>query len=320
MTLSLLSSITSAVPVPERRPFLYQNSSDIKKNLKQSRTELKSLKNNRLKLKNHVYKSDNKQDYIDDMKTLQATFDQAFVALYYYQYDIVENQNILFSDPEQLIYDMRKEWLTESIAIEAIHDIESVKLQKTKIKTQKNNNNIELASINRKIQLKQKNVNALKEQIKQIKKYEAAKQLQASVKPHVRPKINIPKKSKLSKSKVALKFPVNGKVLIDFGDKDELGTKSRGLVFQTDISKNVIAPQDGVVRFAGPFGKFKQLLIVEHDNGYHSLITGFDRIDTKVGEHLIAGDTIGHLSTTKAYYELRHNGVPIDPKKAIRSL
>ena len=111
-------------------------------------------------------------------------------------------------------------------------------------------------------------------------------------------------------------LPVHGKVYTAFGQRDGLGAPSKGITFSTRVGASVVTPLAGTVKFAGPFQKYKQILIVEHKGGYHSLIAGLARIDTVVGASLAAGiaETSG---SPRVYYELRYNGKPINPQKSL---
>ena len=115
--------------------------------------------------------------------------------------------------------------------------------------------------------------------------------------------------------------PVEGVVETSFGEKDALGAASEGLTFLARSGATVTSPLAGKVRFAGPFQKYKQILIIEHAGGYHSLIAGLDRIDTVVGATLASGEPVGTLDASTAsprlYYELRHDGKPVNPKPAL---
>lgn len=117
-----------------------------------------------------------------------------------------------------------------------------------------------------------------------------------------------------------LLLPVHGKVLTGFGEKDELGAESRGITFSTRAGAGVVVPLAGTVKFAGAFQKYKQILIVEHQGGYHSLIAGLARIDTVVGASLAAGEPVGVADPSgvpQIYYELRQNGKPVNPQKLL---
>ena len=112
--------------------------------------------------------------------------------------------------------------------------------------------------------------------------------------------------------------PVSGNVRTGFGEKDDLGAIAKGVTFSTRASATVIAPMAGTVRFAGPFQKYRRILIIEHRGGYHTLIAGLGKIDTVVGAKLSAGEPIGSsegASPALIYYELRKNGKPINPQK-----
>ncbi len=115
--------------------------------------------------------------------------------------------------------------------------------------------------------------------------------------------------------------PVTGIVKTGFGQTDDLGALSQGITFETRPGGPVVTPLAGTVRFAGPFQKYKQILIVEHAGGYHSLIAGLGRIDTVVGATLAAGEPVGIAETSQTgpriYYELRQGGEPVNPRQLL---
>ncbi len=115
-------------------------------------------------------------------------------------------------------------------------------------------------------------------------------------------------------------LPVNGKLYTAFGQTDDQGAPSKGITFSTRPGARVVIPLAGIVKFAGPFQKYKQILIVEHKGGYHSLIAGLARIDTVVGASLAAGEPVGVAETSgspRVYYELRRNGKPVNPQRSL---
>ena len=78
----------------------------------------------------------------------------------------------------------------------------------------------------------------------------------------------------------------------------------------------MVAPYDGEVEFAGPFRGYGQILIIAHGDGYHSLLAGLDRVDSRVGQRLVAGEPVGTMAAVDKphlYLELRHNNQPINP-------
>ena len=113
--------------------------------------------------------------------------------------------------------------------------------------------------------------------------------------------------------------PVQGKLLVHFGEKDAIGASSEGLRITGRSGALVTAPVAGVVRYAGSFRNYGNIIIIEHGGDLHSLIGGLSRIDAKVGQKISTGEPVGSLPTTGTdgppalYYELRHNGKPVDP-------
>ena len=113
--------------------------------------------------------------------------------------------------------------------------------------------------------------------------------------------------------------PVAGSVYTGFGATDDIGATSEGITFTARAGAMVVTPLAGSVKFAGPFQKYKQIVIIEHTGGYHSLIAGLGRIDTVVGAKLDAGEPVGTAEKTesKIYYELRRGGEPVNPRQSM---
>ncbi len=112
--------------------------------------------------------------------------------------------------------------------------------------------------------------------------------------------------------------PARGRVVARFGDTDGLGGKLKGVRIETRKLAPVVAPSDGKVAFAGPFRGYGLLLIIEHDGGYHTLLGGLARIDSLVGQWVLAGEPVGEMGDDRAdrpslYVEVRHKGEPVNP-------
>jgi septal ring factor EnvC (AmiA/AmiB activator) len=128
----------------------------------------------------------------------------------------------------------------------------------------------------------------------------------------------VPHLGTFSKARGHLAFPAQGRMVQTFGERLSMGGESRGIVLETAPAAQVIAPYDGTVVFAGPFRDYGQLLIIEHGEGYHMLLAGFERIDCAVSQTLLAGEPVGVMArpadgNPRLYVELRHNGRPINP-------
>jgi septal ring factor EnvC (AmiA/AmiB activator) len=114
--------------------------------------------------------------------------------------------------------------------------------------------------------------------------------------------------------------PVSGKVVRRYGQTDDVGATSRGLTYSGRAGGPVVAPADGAVMFAGPFKGYGLLLILEHSNGYHSLLSNLGRIDAQVGQRVLGGEPVGLLSgdgDPTLYYELRRGGQPVNPARGL---
>jgi septal ring factor EnvC (AmiA/AmiB activator) len=112
-------------------------------------------------------------------------------------------------------------------------------------------------------------------------------------------------------------YPASGHLTLRYGENDDLGVASKGITLETRPDARVVAPFDGRILFAGPFRGYGQILIIEHSDGYHSLLAGLDRIEGTVGQWLVAGEPVGTMpggdAKPRLYLELRHDGQPINP-------
>lgn len=117
--------------------------------------------------------------------------------------------------------------------------------------------------------------------------------------------------------------PSKGRLLYGFGERDDVGADSRGLMLKTKAGEMIVAPSDGIVVFAGPFKGYGNILILRHGDDYHSFIAGFGKIDVAVGQEVSGGEPLGHVATesgpaAQLYFELRAKGVPVDPMRYIK--
>lgn len=120
----------------------------------------------------------------------------------------------------------------------------------------------------------------------------------------------------------ALKWPVSGAVRRNFGDKDADGVVSEGLTFSAPPGAPIVAPRAGKVVFAGPFRGYGLIMILQHDGGYYSFLSGFGRCDADLGQKVKAGEPLGVLpvktkSKPELYFEWRNGDKPVDPKAGV---
>ncbi len=116
----------------------------------------------------------------------------------------------------------------------------------------------------------------------------------------------------------SLVIPARGRVVVRYGQSRGTGGSTKGITIRARQGAQVVAPFDGQVVYAGPFRRYGQILIIEHDGRYHTLLAGLDRIDAVVGQWLLAGEPVGVLGSPQnenpeLYLELRQAGKPINP-------
>jgi septal ring factor EnvC (AmiA/AmiB activator) len=119
-----------------------------------------------------------------------------------------------------------------------------------------------------------------------------------------------------AKSKGSLPLPARGHVIQRYGDTTIGGGSAKGITMETRKSAQVVAPFDGNVLFAGYFKDYGNLIILEHGEGYYTLLAGLTRIDCSVGQSVLTGEPVGVMSsqkTEKLYIEFRQNGQAINP-------
>ena len=115
-------------------------------------------------------------------------------------------------------------------------------------------------------------------------------------------------------------LPVDGRTLLGFGALRDSGLASTGLVLAPVAGAQVVAPARGRVAFAGAYRGFGRIVIIEHDGGWTSLVTGLARTDVAVGDTVIGGSPVGVAGGREApvSFELRRDGAPVNPLQYLR--
>lgn len=126
----------------------------------------------------------------------------------------------------------------------------------------------------------------------------------------------------ISKARGRLPFPAVGKLIGLYGQPLDGGLTRKGVSIKTRAGGQVISPFDGKVVFAGQFRGYGQLLIIDHGEGYHSLLAGMGRIDAAIGQPVLAGEPVAIMTAKKGsgaggqpilYVEFRRDNHPINP-------
>ncbi len=110
-------------------------------------------------------------------------------------------------------------------------------------------------------------------------------------------------------------LPVQGRTVAGFGALRDSGSRSTGVVIAPAAGAQVIAPAAGRVAFSGPYRGFGRIVIIEHENGWTSLVTGLATSDAEVGDQLVSGSPLGVAASQDPAItiELRRAGEPVNP-------
>lgn len=121
-----------------------------------------------------------------------------------------------------------------------------------------------------------------------------------------------------SKARGRVQLPARGRIVRRFGQRGGTAAFGRGIVIKTRPGAQVVAPFYGRVVFAGRFRDYGVILILEHSEGYHTLLAGMARLTVAENRTLVRGEPVGTMSSsqsgrTRLYLEIRRKGNPINP-------
>lgn len=115
-------------------------------------------------------------------------------------------------------------------------------------------------------------------------------------------------------------LPVAGRVVEGFGENAASGARAAGIAIVPRAAAQVVAPAAGRVAFSGPYKGFGQIVIIEHEGKWTSLVTGLARTGVAVGQSVTAGSPLGVAQDARPRitYELRKDGKPLNPLDHLR--
>jgi septal ring factor EnvC (AmiA/AmiB activator) len=120
-----------------------------------------------------------------------------------------------------------------------------------------------------------------------------------------------------------LPWPVSGSVLVPFGKYNDpsfnIPVFKNGIEIEITSDSTINAVHGGKVVFADRFKGFGQLVIVNHEKGYHTLYGNLEEIFHKTGDIINTGSPVGKIrapgpqQVSTLYFEIRYKGKPVDP-------
>ncbi|MBN1595695.1 M23 family metallopeptidase [candidate division FCPU426 bacterium] len=123
-------------------------------------------------------------------------------------------------------------------------------------------------------------------------------------------------------------WPVRGWITSRFGMRNspffEGTTFHQGLDIANEEGTSIKAPADGVITYTGWEGGYGKLIVVDHGYGFSTRYGHCQRILVNIGQRVRRGQVIGFIGSTgrstapHLHYEIRTNGVPVDPLKYLK--
>ncbi len=124
----------------------------------------------------------------------------------------------------------------------------------------------------------------------------------------------------------ALRSPVAGRLMGDFGKPRPEGGNFEGLRFSVRDQAIVTSPFEGRVKFAQSWPGVGNLILLDVGDGYHILFLGVGRFLVEENQRITAGEPVAEMSSGGVLdFEIRKNGEPVNPalwlsRKTIESL
>lgn len=122
-----------------------------------------------------------------------------------------------------------------------------------------------------------------------------------------------------------MRFPVRGELVGRFGaPRADGGTTWKGVFIRAGAGADVRAVAGGEVVFSDWLRGYGNLIIVDHGSDYLSIYGNNDALLKEVGERVSGGDAIASVgsggvgSESGLYFEIRHQGQPLDPMQWVR--
>lgn len=119
----------------------------------------------------------------------------------------------------------------------------------------------------------------------------------------------------VAKRVAAYRLPVVGSLVTGLGELSATGVRARGLTLATVPNARAVAPAAGRIVYAGSFRGYGGVIIIDHGEGWTSLVAGLGGLAVRVGDQVVQGQLVGRARGSgdpKVTIELRRRGQPMD--------
>lgn len=126
------------------------------------------------------------------------------------------------------------------------------------------------------------------------------------------------KKDSLLMFKGRLSRPLDGQLKQEFGSvrdqHNQFYLVNHGELYSTRKNAPVRTVGLGTIIFRDELLRWRETLIVQHDDNYYSVYAGILNLKKKVGDRVTKNELVGFTAGEDFYFELRHFDNPINPK------
>jgi murein DD-endopeptidase MepM/ murein hydrolase activator NlpD len=123
-------------------------------------------------------------------------------------------------------------------------------------------------------------------------------------------------------------WPVMGRITSSFGERNDPfngeGAFHRGVDISAEYGTRIIAPADGIVRFADFMNGYGRAVMIDHGNGITTLYGHLSGFAVTPGQLVRRGDAVGYVGQSgrstgpHLHYEVRIFNTPVNPYKYLR--
>ena len=257
-----------------------------------------------------------------------------------YMRSVLDNDKKVFAEYDQKITELRKLKVDlERDAAKKSRIKEGIAVKKIEIEKEKNNKAAYLVKVRQdrssyEKSLKELQANAARLQT-MMERLEALSRRKLSSR-HEKPGSKLKPLAELppvpdrgfGSQKGRMSLPVRGEIVETYGKHKHPEfnsyTFSKGLSISAGAGSDIKAIYDGSVIFSDYFKGYGNMIIIDHGGGYFSLYAHAAKILKKVGADVARNETVATVGDTDSsrgpmlYFEIRHQGKPVDPADWVR--
>jgi len=118
-------------------------------------------------------------------------------------------------------------------------------------------------------------------------------------------------------------WPVNGRLLSRFGEREDPfsgeGAMHTGVDISADMGTPVHAAADGIVSFAEYYAGYGRMVIIDHGNGMTTRYAHLSKAEVVPGQEIRRGEVLGRsgasgrVTSPHLHFEVRLGGSPVNP-------